>query len=334
MGEYDHAMKLLVDADPLALARFVLRQNERTRHLAEAEQSLKLVSQLNTEFQGTEARADGLLMLEYGPSRPFLAHIEFQSSHDTTMGERMVDYGHRVRQKYGPLPIAACVIYLREDEAVQEPPYYWPFFEGPPTLTFDYTCIKLWEVERAELLGLNRPALLPLALLTKGGANRRIVKEMFQELLSNRLHDLLPVGQTIAGWLLKGLDLEWLKREYQNMLELFKDSPAYQWMTEDAREEGLARGLEQGLERGLEQGLEQGREEMRGEVRKAQETFRQTLVTLVDERYPVLTGYARKQVQVVDDLERLQRAILRVSLSKDASDASRALDELSADTEE
>lgn len=80
MGEYDHAMKSLVDAGPLALARFILSQNEHTRYLIEADQDLRLVGQLNTEFPGTEARADGLLLLEYGPGKPFLVHIEFQAT--------------------------------------------------------------------------------------------------------------------------------------------------------------------------------------------------------------------------------------------------------------
>jgi hypothetical protein len=138
----------------------------------------------------------------------------------------------------------------------------------------------------------------PLALLTKGGANRIIVKDMFQELLSNQLQDLLPIGQTIAGWLLKGMDLEWLRKEYRNMLELFKDSLSYQWMVEDARAE---------------------------ERLKALEAFRQTAVGLVEERYPELTDFARGQVQAMTDLERLQQAILRVSLSKDAVEAASAL---------
>lgn len=327
MGEYDQAMRLLVDADPLALARFLLRQNPLTRYLTEPGQGLRLVSQLNTEFQGTEARADGLFMLEHGKGQTFILHPEVQTRHDSNMGERMIDYGHRIRQKHGSLPIAAFVIYLLEDAGIQEPPYCWPFFDGPPTLTFHYTCVKLWEVERAEVVDLKRPALLPLALLTKGGANRIIVKDMFQELLSNQLHDLLPIGQTIAGWLLKGMDLEWLRKEYRDMLELFKDSPAYQWMVEDAHAEGFERGIEQGLERG------------RGEVRKAQEqaqqaqkqaqqareAFRQTIVALVEERYPEWTDLARRQVQAMTDLECLQQAILRVSLSKDSVEAASAL---------
>src|SRR5690242_15515056 len=146
MGEYDLAMKALVNADPLAIAHFVLRQNERTRYLTEAEQELRFVGQLNTEFQSAETRADGLLLLEYGPGKPFMVHIEFQSSKDDDMGERMLDYGQRARQKHGPLPIASCVIYLRKGGKIQEPPHCWPFFEGPPNLAFDYTCIKLWEL--------------------------------------------------------------------------------------------------------------------------------------------------------------------------------------------
>ena len=155
--------------------------------------------------------------------------------------------------------------------------------------------IKLWEIPREDLLALNQPGLLPLALLTKGHVDRILVKEMFEVLLANKLYDLLPVGQTIAGWLLQGASMEWLQREYRKMLDFFKDSPAYQWMTEDAREEGLAQGLPQALD-----------------------TFRQTAATLVTERFPKLARLARKQVRAVESLERLQHLILRVSLTQDA----------------
>ena len=112
-------------------------------------------------------------------------------------------------------------------------------------------------------------------------------------------------------WLRQGVDLEWLKKEYRKMLEFFKESPAYHWMTEDARADGLAQGREQGLA-----------------------AFRQTVVRPIDERFPRLAELACWQVQGVKDLERLQQAILRVSLSKDAAEAADALAELEEETDQ
>lgn len=307
MGEYDHAMKVLVDADPLALARFVLGRSARTRALAEEGSGLKFIARLSTEFPGTKAEADGLLRLETGPGEPFLTHIEFQSKRDGMMGDRLIDYCRRTRQKHGPLPIVSCVIYLRPAGTIEESPHIWPALGGGINLVFEYVCIKLWEVSREEILALGQPALLPLALLTKGQVDRILVKEMFEELLAHKLYDLLPVGQTIAGWLLREVDLEWLRKEYHKMLDFFKDSPAYAWMTEEA----------------LERGLERGRE-----------GFRQVIVTLVGERFPHLAPLAQKQVALVQDQDRLQQLVLRVSLSQDAAEIEHLLLSLAEQKEE
>jgi predicted transposase YdaD len=183
---------------------------------------------------------------------------------------------------------------------VPEPPLTWELFDGQKNLVFDYVCIKLWETPREELLALNQPGLLPLSLLTKGEVNRIIVKEMFDELLANKLNDLLPVGQTIATWVLGATDLAWLKREYHKMLDFFKDSPAYEWMTEDAREEERQRSLEE-----RQQNLE---------------ILRQTIVMQIAARFPKLERLAKKQVRAINDIKAVQQTLLRYNLAKNADD--------------
>jgi hypothetical protein len=100
---------------------------------------------------------------------------------------------------------------------------------------------------------------------------------------------------------------ELLGKEYQKMLELFKDSPAYVWMTENAREE---------------------------EREAACEGFRQVIVELVERRFPRLLPLAQKQVALVRDRERLQQVILHVSLDQDDSEIENLLLSLSKQTED
>lgn len=332
MGEYDHTMKVLVDADPLAIALVILRYGQRTRSVDVPLEGVRVIAQLSPEFPGNETRADGLLLMETVDGKQFLIHIEFQSTSDALMPDRLLDYCLRARRKHGPLPIISCVIYLREVGAIAEPPCLWPVFGDYNNMAFDYVCIKLWEVPREEILALNQPALLPLALLTKGEISRILIRETFEELLANKLYDLLPVGQTIASWLLQGTNLEWLKKEYRKMLDLFRDSPAYEWMTEDARAEGLAQGLEQGrkeAEQAREE-AEKARKETMEVHQRSLETFQQTVVALVAERFPKLARLAQKQVRAVEEVERLQQLILRVSLTQDAAE----IEELLLDLDE
>jgi len=95
-------------------------------------------------------------------------------------------------------------------------------------LAFDYVNVKLCELSGEEILSLNQPGLLPLSLLTQRRISRKIVTEMFESLLANNLNNLMAVGYTIATWVLKTTDLRWLEREYNKMLDFFRDSPAYE----------------------------------------------------------------------------------------------------------
>jgi len=301
MGHYDHAMKLLVDANPEAIVQFVLGQWRLTQEDA-VQKHVKVIAQLSTEFQGTEADADGLLLIEAAGGEEYLIHIEFQSKKDPFMPDRLLDYCLRARRKHGPLPIVSCVIYLRDGQ-VQEPPEHWDWLNGHPYMLFEYVCIKLWEIPREEVLALKQPALLPLALLTKGEVNRIIVKDMFEELLANKRYDLLPAGQTIAAWILRGTNLEWLKKEYRKMLDIFKDSPAYEWMTEDAREEGLAQGLAQGREEGLHWAI----------------------LSMIASRFPTVKRLAQNQLASVKYVAPLEKLVVNVSTAQTALEVNQYL---------
>lgn len=60
---------------------------------------------------------------------------------------------------------------------------------------------------------------------------------MFADLLNHQCYRTLPIGHVVAAWFLRGEDLEWLNKEYQKMYELFKDSPAIQWIEESGRQD-------------------------------------------------------------------------------------------------
>jgi predicted transposase YdaD len=207
------------------------------------------------------------------------------------------------------IPILSCVIYLRDDGRVQEPPGRWDWFHGSPYMLFKYICSKLYELPREEITNLHKPSLLPLALLTKDKVNRIMALDTLAQLHENKLDDLLLVGQIIAGLVLGAVDLEWIKKEYYKMLDFFKDSPVYEWIADDALEEGFERGREQGRREALEAIQQQTVEE-----------FRKTIVLLVAERFPKLERLAKRQVQTTDDIKLLQQAILLCSRTQDSTE--------------
>lgn len=313
MGKYDHALKSIVNANPKAIARLVIRLAKR-QGISIPSGTIRAVVQLSTEFQGTDADADGLLLIELEDGRCFLLHIEFQSTRDNLMPDRLIDYCLRARHKHGPLPILCCVIYLREDGHIEEPPACWPWFDDQSTMLFTYVCVKLWETPREEIQAEQQPALLPLALLAQGPIDDILITRMFEGLLVNKPHDLIPVGQTIAAWLLKGVALERLKKEYYQMLEVFRDSPFFDWVAETVTEEARQQ-VEEANQRTLE------------ERKRSLTKFREVVIALVAQAFPQLSSLAEQQVARIEDLDRLQQLILQVSTTHDLVEMSCLLDE-------
>jgi hypothetical protein len=79
-----------------------------------------------------------------------------------------------------------------------EPPLYWEWpHNGKKILAFDYGCIKLWELSPEDVWATQQPALLPLALLTKGGGNCTMVERVYEGLIANRLGNLLPMRKLL-----------------------------------------------------------------------------------------------------------------------------------------
>ena len=353
MGQYDRTMKLLVDSNPEAIARFVLYAWQKQEGIMLPNIQITSVTQLSTEFQSEDREADAILLLK-GPGGPFcLVQLEYQSRLHPFMPLRSLEYCARAKIKhwkeYGDLPIIAVVIYLFDEENVPEPPLRWLAPNGQTTLVFSYLSIRLKSFPREELLALHQPELWPLILLTEGKVDRIIVREMFADLIEQELYSLLPISHTIAGWLLRGDDKEWLHQEYQKMFHLFEDSPAFKWMEEDATKRVTARVTEEVTARVTEQVRREEYQRLLEERRRMQEEehqrlleerkkalmlLRQTVVELVARRFPAHTRLARAQVRVLRRPESFQPLILHLSLASSAEEAEDTLLSLPEEEEE
>ena len=83
------------------------------------------------------------------------------------------------------------------------------------------------------------------------------------------------------------------------MLEdILRDTPVYQ--------EVLAEGMQKGLEQGLE-------------------TQRQTLLDIVQERFPAIAHLAKQQADTFEDPEMLRRLIVKISIVKTPKEAEQYL---------
>ncbi|HET9920721.1 MAG TPA: hypothetical protein VFQ30_12810 [Ktedonobacteraceae bacterium] len=101
-------------------------------------------------------------------------------------------------------------------------------------------------------------------------------------------------------------------------------TPTYQKIFKQGREEGLEEGREEGLEEGLQRGLEQGREE--GKL----EGLQQAVLTVVETRFPPLSEFARQRVTQVRKLDKMEIAFKALAAAPDENTARMMLELLAA----
>ena len=311
MGQYDRVMKLLVESNPEAMARFLFNEWRKRQGADAPEIQITSVTLLSEEFQSEELKGDGVWLIN-GPEGPlYMASVEYQSTLTPIMPVRSLEYLARSKKKHwklcGKLPVAGVMLFLFDEETTLDCPMIWSGPNGTTAMAYDYLIINLKTVPREEVLALQEPALWPLALMTKGPVNRIIVKEMFDDLLEHKLSNLLPIGNAIASWFLQGSDLSWLNEEYQKMYEIFKDAPAIQWIQESGRAD---------------------------ERRKLAADSWQTLLLIISQRFPNLLRPAKAQLRSQTDPARLQKIIRDLLIARNSDEAEKVLFPLQEDTAE
>jgi predicted transposase YdaD len=125
---------------------------------------------------------------------------------------------------------------------------------------------------------------------------------MISGLVSAEKTESLWIGYALASRVLKD-DLKWLKRRFAMLEDILRDTPVYQ--------EVLAEGEEKGLEKGIKEG------ELRAQ--------RQTLLDIVQERFPAIARLAKQQADAIEDPEVLRRLIVKISIVKTSMEAEQYL---------
>lgn len=292
---WDDSLRSLVRASPQAFVSLVLGDAHFNRELPHKLKTWKqeVDSLLDVTFKGQE----------------MLVHLEFQSYNDPTMAERMLRYNVLSRSEYG-LPVLSCVIYLLRDGNVPVSPLSWMVPTGHKVLDFYFESIELGELSPEELLQRGEPGLLPLLPMTRGGASREAATKMLMDLEAAGRTELIVIGATLASLVFSReniADLPWLHRRLREMHSILRESPFYQEILQEGREVGLEEGLEKGHKEGKLEGL------------------RETLLAIVQTRFPKVLRLAKGQAAIIDDPAALENLIVKVSIAQDAKEAKHAL---------
>ena len=161
-----------------------------------------------------------------------------------------------------------------------------------------YRSIELGKLVAGELLQTGLVGLLPLLPLTKDGARREVVEEMISGLVSAEKTESLWIGYALASRAMKD-DLQWLKRRFAMLEDILRETPVYQ--------EVLAEGEEKGREEGK------------------LEAQRQTLLDIVQERFPAIARLAKRQADAIEDPEVLRHLTVKISIVKTSQEAEQYL---------
>ncbi len=279
-GPWDDTLKMFISENPQDFASWLFG-------------GAQVTGKLRTEFKKRTIDADALLDVIRDGER-FLVHIEFQSTNDLNIGERLLEYSFEARREHR-LSVYSCVIYLRDYGDVPQPPLRWEVANGLEVLQFHYRSIELGKIPTDELRRTRRVGLLPLLILTKGGATYDVVEEVIAELEAAEKPELLPITELLASLVFKNeADQEWIERTFAMLKDPLRDTPAYQRFLKEGRE----------LER--QQSLERQR---------------QTLLEIVQVRFPKLLHLTKGLATITSDPEVLERLIVKMGTAQTLKEA-------------
>jgi predicted transposase YdaD len=312
---WDESFKLLLSEHPQDFVTLVMP-------------GAQFQGKLLTEFAGRKATADGLFEIIV-EGKPMLLQIEVQSTNDPQMPERMLDYALRAKRDH-QRDVSSCVFYLREQGEVPPSPLQWPPINGHPRLTFHYLVLEVYKLQPQEVRQWGLPGLLPLLLLTKGGATHEMAEEVVTGLEAMGRQQTLPAVEILLSLVFRDeADKAWLKRRFGTMYESLKESWLVQELMEEVREEA-ERKLQEG-----ERKLQEVRKEAELKLQEVDlklkalqrevelrayeaavmserlEDQRQNLLSFVSLRFPAIVAEAVRQAYAIKEL-----AILRSLLTQ------------------
>ena len=245
MADFDSVSKYLIHHYPDDFARFTLGRDD-----------VEVVEVIDPEQLTVEARqTDSLLRVRLG-GKEGLVHTEFQTTDSThlPMPQRMAGYIGRAIEQHG-LPVFSSVIYLRPDAGRRDPGYYLQEHPGH-RIMIEYKVLRLSELDGRPILAAGPSGLLPLVPLMQppaGQTSEAWLHECVQAVLAQ------PLAESVRGNLVGGLSVlsglvyapeiiaAILLKE--GIMDLIRESSFAQYLTRQAREEGIERG---GRERAIE----------------------------------------------------------------------------------
>ncbi|WP_153796472.1 hypothetical protein [Foetidibacter luteolus] len=198
-----------------------------------------------------EKEADTVAEITTTHGEQFIMHIEWQTTNDRKMADRMLLYNNLLRLKYNK-PVRGVVVYLGSDKLRMEASI------KTYGLNYRYKLVDIRQLKPSGFLQASEAAGWILAVLAgKGADKRKIIREILHKLhygLKKQPEDFkIKIKQLEILSLLRGTEAQnQVLKEEQNM-------PVTIDITKDQRfQEGVSKGLQKGIEKGKKLGMAEG----------------------------------------------------------------------------
>jgi predicted transposase YdaD len=265
------------------------------------------VHQQPEKLKNWQLEVDALLDVVIG-GEEILVHIEFQTYNDSNMAERLLQYNVLARSEYKK-PVRSYVIWLLKDGPVCQSPLCWmaPGYQGQEEMVrFSYGSIEIGKLTPDFIFKIGQPGLLPFIPLTDGGATKEQVERMFAELASVNDRNLELVGFTLASLAFirknRKLDWKWLQKRFKNMHDILRESPIYQLILEEGRQE----------------------ERKKGDTKEVK-AMRQSVSDVVKARFPDLAKVTKQRVAKIKDPKLLRNLLVEMAKAESSEQARQLL---------
>lgn len=189
------------------------------------------------------------------------------------------------------MPVYSIVIYLKKGRTIVEPPYIQVLPWGAEVQRFNYRVIKLWEISTEALFDSGFDGLLPLVSLTSDGLHHEAIEQVITRLnpeSGTPKVDALSLTYILASLEYTSLsDLLWLRRRFAMIDDILKESWVYKEWQQEAEER----------------------------------VMKQTIVALVQARFPLLTKLTEKRLELLKTPQQLQQLLIQLAQARDEEEA-------------
>jgi predicted transposase YdaD len=202
---------------------------------------------LDSEFQWVSRQNDVLLKAFSPEHGEFLVLNELQLRYKNTMPLRMRAYTGLAEEKFN-LPVYPVLInILQPAPSVIVCDRYETNFLGIQARQ-DYRVINLWEVDASIVFDQSISTLLPFVPVLQGGGDPEVVQRAVQLLrLDESLSELEPLLGFFASFV---LDTELVSQILRWDMAVLRESPWYQEIRQEGRQEALQEGEVKGRQEG------------------------------------------------------------------------------------